>query len=176
VRLSLRDNDNILCCWYHLTTQSPWNFNVIKSWQWWNRIHYNEIPLQWNKLQISEWQVQIWGEETHLPCLVCKKGQNVFCATCFSNYFLESSWRISLLSSTQSGMTNEQVLLLMQEWVDMTWHTVWKHLLKQPVWEHVGNTVTHCTKTGLCLTAPYHSAKLNWSQIRQSHHKVAEYH
>jgi len=82
------------------------------------RFHYTE---KYYKFQNDSYKHGGKGQNSQVRFV--KKG-HIFCITCFSINFSESSWRISLLSSTQSGMKNEQVLMLKQEWMDMTWHTV----------------------------------------------------
>jgi hypothetical protein len=82
------------------------------------RFHYTE---KYYEFQNDSYKHGGKGQNSQV-CFV-KKG-TIFCITCFSINFSESSKQISLLSSTQSGMKNEQVLMLKQEWMDMTWHTV----------------------------------------------------
>lgn len=80
------------------------------------RFHYTE---KYYTFQNDSYKHGGKGQNSHV-CFV-KKG-HIFCITRFSNNFSGSSWRTALLSSTQSVMKN--VLMLKQEWMDMTWHTV----------------------------------------------------
>jgi len=58
-------------------------------------------------------------EKDKLTMFTVLKSSGFFLCSCFSNYFLENAWRISLLSSTYSGTQKEKIILLLQQWVEM---------------------------------------------------------
>jgi hypothetical protein len=67
-----------------------WNISIMKSFEQWKYVYYNDISLRWNTLNMSEWLI---GS--------CKKMQK---RQTYHVYFIKKSINLFLLSSKLSGI------------------------------------------------------------------------